>query len=68
MKTKTEDFCTNPRDPKFFEGTTLEKKLSVLRHLSPTRYAGAEMLVLEVLREEFLKLAPDPRAAGRGVQ
>ena len=55
--------CTNPRDPRFFEGTSLEKRLSVLRHQSPEKYHAVEIIVLEALRDEFLRIGPDPRLA-----
>jgi len=51
-----ENICTDPRDPKFFEGTTLERQLSALKHVSPEKYGAIGMLVLDALRDEFLKI------------
>ena len=62
-----ENICSDPRDPKFFAGTTVERQLSALKHVSPEKYDAVGMIVLDVLREEFLKLGPDPREARKGV-
>lgn len=51
-----ENICTDPKDPRFFEGTTLEKKLSVLRHLAPEKYDACGVLVLVALQIEFSKI------------
>ena len=62
-----ENICTDPRNPKFFEGTTVERQLSALKHVSPAKYDALAALVVDALRAEFLKIGPDPRKAREGV-
>jgi hypothetical protein len=61
-----DDVCSNPKSLNFMKGASVARKVAILKRQSSAKYNALDELLTAVLRDEFLKIGPDPGTASRG--